>query len=166
VGRKCSVCTHPDRAEIDNLLLAHGVYRAITDRFGPTRQSLKRHLDEHIPKAMAQAAEADRESAAVRRGTTLADEVARLRAEASSIGAAARKQQDLRTALAAVEKQGRLIELQAKLIGELDSRAQVNILMHPDFAKIRVLLVGSVGPCPECRARVAEGLRALEAGDG
>lgn len=135
-GRPCSICAHAKHAEIDSALLAGEALRAIARGSHVKPDALRRHRDAHIPQACAQAAEEARATVEIAYGGTLAAEVARLRTEAAEIGAEARRTQDLRVALLAIERQGRLVELQAKLIGELDSRAPVNILAIPGFVAI------------------------------
>jgi hypothetical protein len=49
VGRPCTVCDHPQRREIEVALVTGGVLREISSRFGPTRQALVRHRDNHVP---------------------------------------------------------------------------------------------------------------------
>ena len=50
------------------------------------------------------------------------------------------------------------IELQAKLIGELDDRPQVNLLVAPQWLELRVQILAALQPYPEARLAVAEAL--------
>jgi hypothetical protein len=66
-------------------------------------------------------------------------------------------------ALKAVERVQRQTELQARLLGELDERPQVNILVSSDGAPIRsALLVDVLRPYPDAALAVAERLLLLE----
>jgi hypothetical protein len=56
------------------------------------------------------------------------------------------------------------IELLAKLIGELDERPQVNILVSPEWVAIGTAVLEPLAPYPEVRAAVAERLLQLEGG--
>jgi hypothetical protein len=56
------------------------------------------------------------------------------------------------------------IELLAKLIGELDERPQVNILVSPEWIAVRAALLEALTPHPEARAAVAGCLLQLEGG--
>jgi hypothetical protein len=57
------------------------------------------------------------------------------------------------------------LELLAKLLGELDERPQVNILVKsPEWIAARAALLEALGPHPEARAAVAGRLLQLEAG--
>jgi hypothetical protein len=54
------------------------------------------------------------------------------------------------------------IELLAKLIGKLDERPQVNILVSPEWVAIGTAVLEPLAPYPEVRAAVAERLLQLE----
>ena len=55
--------------------------------------------------------------------------------------------------------QGQL-ELIAKLLGELDERPQVNVLLSPEWLMLRAGIVAALAPHPEARRAVAEVLSA------
>jgi hypothetical protein len=56
------------------------------------------------------------------------------------------------------------IELLARLIGELDEKPQVNILVSPEWIAVRAAVLEALAPHPEARAAVAGRLLQLEAG--
>jgi hypothetical protein len=78
----------------------------------------------------------------------------------------ARQAGDPGTALKAVDRLLRQIELQAKLLGELDERPTVNILVSGEWVSIRTALLAALGPYPDARTAVAQQLLALEAPNG
>ena len=55
-------------------------------------------------------------------------------------------------------------ELLAKLLGELDERPQVNVLISPEWVNVRAALLAALLPYPEARLAVAGRLRVLEGG--
>ncbi|HUW08770.1 MAG TPA: hypothetical protein VM537_03530, partial [Anaerolineae bacterium] len=55
------------------------------------------------------------------------------------------------------------IELLAKLVGELDDRPQVAVLLAPEWLTIRAAMLDTLRPYPEARAAVAARLSELEA---
>lgn len=57
MGRKCSVCSHPDRAAIDELLVGGGSNRGIARQFSLTADAVERHARAHLPKTLTRAAE-------------------------------------------------------------------------------------------------------------
>lgn len=59
MSRKCSVCQHPDRRAIDaNLAEGGRSNRALSRTFLLSEDSIARHKRNHLPQAIAQAAEA------------------------------------------------------------------------------------------------------------
>ena len=134
MARTCKCCTHPKRAELDRELVAnHRPYRSIAQDFAVSPDSVFRHQRDHLPKLLVQAAEAME----VAQADDLIAELKQLNAKARELAAKAENAGDYRTALMAVRELTRLLELTAKLTGELDERAQHNELhMHlpPDRA--------------------------------
>jgi len=107
MARPCSVCTRPDRAEIDAALVAPGSFRAVSRRFAVGSDALERHHKAHVPAALAKAQEASELTDA----DSLAAEVRKLKADARRLGAKAEKKGDLRTALAAIKVLSDLVSL-------------------------------------------------------
>jgi hypothetical protein len=61
MARKCSVCQHPDIADIDSVLVEGGVsYRGISQKYLLSEDSLQRHRKNHLPKREIQAAVEER----------------------------------------------------------------------------------------------------------
>ena len=73
---------------------------------------------------------------------------------------------DLRTALAAVREARGNLELIGKLLGELDERPAVNLLVSTEWMAARAALLSALGPYPDARAAVAGRLLALEGTHG
>lgn len=55
-------------------------------------------------------------------------------------------------------------QLLAKLLGQLDERPQVNVLMAPEWVQVRSALLTALAPHPEARRAVAAALVSIEAG--
>ncbi len=110
---------------------------------------------------------ADAKAAAdVARGDDLLEQVRALRSKAINLLMAAERAGDLRTALRGVAEARACVELLARLEGELDERAQVNVLVAPEWLAIRAAVVGALRPFPEAGEAVANALTRLEAGHG
>jgi hypothetical protein len=158
--RVCTICTHPDRAEIDRALVSGEALRGIARRFAASEDACFRHRSDHLPahvataKAAADVAQADDLLSQVRDLHRLA---LHLLARASAAG-------DLRTALAGVREARACIETLLEVEGELDRRPQVNVLIAPEWVMVRSALLEALAPYPEARAAVAGRLVALEAG--
>lgn len=57
------------------------------------------------------------------------------------------------------------LELLAKLIGKLDDRPVVNVLITPEWQRLRLVMLETLAPFPEARTAVAAALRGLDAGE-
>ena len=152
--RVCTVCSHLDRPAIDTAMINHRPFHAIARQFGLKKDALLRHYDSHLPETLAKAAEQED----VRRAI---DHVAQLKAiNSATLGILrdARQVGDHDLALRAIDRVQKQIELQAKLIGELDDRPQVNLLVAPQWLELRVQILAALQPYPEARLAVAEAL--------
>jgi hypothetical protein len=73
---------------------------------------------------------------------------------------------DRRTVLMAVRVARGNLELLAKLVGELDERPVVNLILSPEWLAVRAVLLAALGPHPAARVEVAAALAGLENGHG
>ena len=122
--RRCTICTHPRREEIDRALVEGESFRNIAERFGVSLGALHRHR-EHVQDDVQQAIEAK----AVRSGRSVLDRIRELNREARSLLEEARSKGRYAAAVQAIGAATRLLELEAKLLGELDERPHVNVQM-------------------------------------
>ena len=152
--RVCTVCRHPDRAAIDEALVAGAAYRDIAGQFQLSPSSVHRHSSEHIPATLSQAAEA----VEVARADDLLSQVRSLQARALAILAKAEEAGDLRTALGAIREARGNLELLARLLGELDDTPTVNVLVSPQWLGVRAAILGALEPHPAARVAVAAAL--------
>lgn len=108
---------------------------------------MERHKAEHLPVALVTAAEA----AEVRQALDVSQQLKAINGAALSVLRDARAAQDGDLALKAVDRIQRQIALQAKLLGDLDERPVVNVLLSPEWAQLRGQLVAALAPFPEAR---------------
>jgi predicted RNA-binding Zn ribbon-like protein len=124
--RICTICTHPKHSEIDRRLLAgepvRAIVRAISGHVPISKTSLQRH-QQHVSEAISKSQEA----VEIAHGDDLVSELQQLASEARRLQAKAEADGDTRTAIAALRELTRLIELRARVAGELKDR-QVNVL--------------------------------------
>lgn len=156
--RVCTVCTHPDRPAIDQALVNGKGVRETAALFRVSEDAVGRHKETHLPSTLVKAAVA----AEVARADDLLGQLAALRQDARRIGTKAEDIGDLKTALAGVRELVRIVELTAKLIGELDERPQVTLVTAPEWLAVRAALLEALRPYPDARSAVAARLRALE----
>jgi hypothetical protein len=120
--RTCTICRHEQHQAIDEALIANSApERTIAHQYAVSRDALHRHKQEHLPGKLAKAHEA-RE---VAQADSLLDQVCHLADEAREIlGDVKTKQPG--TAVQAVRAIAHVLELQAKILGEI-REAQVNV---------------------------------------
>jgi hypothetical protein len=156
--RRCTVCDHSEREAIDRALAGGEALTAIAAEFRVSQDALGRHKAGHLAAAIQEAARADEEA----RSLDLLGEVKRLYRRAVGILDAAGKEP--RTALGAIREARESLALLGKLLGQLEDRPVINILLSPQWVEVRTLLLAALAPYPEARAAAAQAL--LGAGDG
>ncbi|MCH7584920.1 MAG: hypothetical protein IH941_07150 [Acidobacteria bacterium] len=149
--RSCTVCGHAKRNIIDDALVSGTSLRNVAEQFRLKVTSLHRHKHSHVPATLAKAHEA-REVAAA---DSLLDRLEQLTGEARRVKTKAERAGDLRTALAAIRELVRMVELLAKLRGELDESPRVALVLVPEWRQV----LHALQPFPGARLAVA---RALE----
>lgn len=171
MGRTCTVCTHDKRQEIDKALVTGATHREVSERFRLSPSAVYRHKTGHLPARLKRAFEAQETRKAVELVQHRAEERAKDVGQAIDVvrqlqainSACLEVLQKARTdgkhalSLQAVDRIHRQIELQAKLLGELqDSGPQVNVLIAPEWHEVRVVVFRALERFPEARAAVAE----------
>jgi hypothetical protein len=136
--------------------------------------SLLRHRNNHLAEQVQDATEARRvEQAATTAPKAVTDpssEPLDVLAQLRAVNAAtlrvlqdARVSGDGRLVLLAVDRVQKQIELSARLLGDLDDRPQINLLVAPEWLLVRSTLLDVLAPYPDARTAVASALVALEA---
>ena len=123
--RVCTICHHENRDAINHALIAGEPLRKISERNGKSVSvtALFRHKKDHIPATLAVARQAAEESQA----NTLYSRLRLVHQQTATIlqeALASRSPNLALTAIARLEKQ---IELEAKLLGELDESVKVAV---------------------------------------
>ncbi len=161
--RRCTVCDHPDREEIDRQLVCGTPYRIIADRFSLSFGAVARHKDNHIPATLAQAHDADE----VAQGDDLLAQVKGLQAEAQDILTEARAAGDLKTALQGIGKARDCLELLFKVEGRLQDQQAVTVSVNmdiyhsPQWRQVGAMLAVVLQDHPDLRGEVAARLKAM-----
>lgn len=121
--RRCSVCIHPDRQQIDQAIVSGNSYRTVAQQFAISRDAVVRHR-RHLSVAVINPLS----SGQISPPETLLAQLEELRSEAQRLKQKAEREGDYRAALAAVRELCRIVELVAKLCGQIDSRTETKIL--------------------------------------
>ena len=156
--RVCSICIHPQREAIDRALVSGSAKRDVSALFRVSEDAITRHAAAHLPKALARAQE-EHEAA---RADDLLSEARRLKEITMGLLGRAVQANDLRTALVAVREARGNLELIGKLLGELDERPQMNVMVPAEWVAVRTTLLAALGPYPDARAAVAQQLVSLD----
>lgn len=135
MNTRCTVCHDPQRAAIEQAHLDGTPYRELAQRFGRSRTTIQQHIKAHLPNAAQKALRAadGREIAA---GDRLLADINDLRHKAEALRLKAEKKGDLRTAMQGIRELGRLIELMARMLGEIRDReiSITNVQIDPATA--------------------------------
>ncbi len=156
--RTCTICTHPERAAIDAALIAGEPYRNIAERHGVSVGALFRYKSDRLPAALVHAKEAEQ----VVHADDLLAQVRDLQRRTLGILNSAEETGDRRTALAAIREARGCIELFGRLAGELSDGATVNVILSPEWTRLRAVIIGALAPYPDARLAVAARLAEAE----
>jgi DNA-binding transcriptional ArsR family regulator len=160
--RTCTVCSHPERREIDRTLVSRSAsYRDIAGQYSVSKTAVSRHTKEHLPDLLAKAYAAEE----VTRADELLMDVRRLQARTLRALLWAEGAADWTTMLRAVREARENVRLLGELRGKLDTRPVVNVLVSPEWLELRALIVGALEPHPDAREAVVHAIASRE-GDG
>jgi len=157
--RPCTVCTHEQREAIDKALVSGEAVTSVQSRYVSVhKMALYRHKDEHLPARLAKAHDAAEVAAA----DSLLEQVQFLRGRAMTILDRAEADGLLMPALAAIREARGCLELLGKLLGQIDERPQVNLVLAPQWPRLVQGLREVLAPHPAILAQVAAHLLTLE----
>lgn len=155
--RVCTICFHPEREAIDAAIISGTAYRNIAQQFSVGYSSVSRHADGHIADAIQQSQEAKEEA----HGLDVVKQLKDINKISLDILKESRDLKENDMALKAIDRIGKQLELQAKLLGAIDT-PQVNVYLSPEWLDIRKTLIGALSPFPDARVAVAAALAGLE----
>lgn len=178
-GAQCTICSHPQRLEIDKALISGVTYREIAQRYNVSKHAVYRHRKNgHISKQIANAARKketkqtkdlkatieEKEHREMVAGETLLQQVDTLKTRALAILDNAERE-GTREACLALSEVRRTLEFLAKITGELqDGRTAVNVTVNlldsPEFKQVLVILDEELPT--EYRERIARRLYAID----
>lgn len=166
MGRTCTVCVHKDLDEINRLLLCSDSYRDIARQFGLSKDALARHKESHIPELLAKSKEIQNTINA----DTLTDQMEEIREKIKSLLQQAIDADNLRDAHNFVGDTLRQIELEAKLLGQIQEQSisvnlqqqTISIYQSPEWSTVGDILARILAPHPDLRKEVAAEFIALE----
>ena len=93
---------------------------------------------------------------------TILDQLKQLQQRAMKLLDKAEAAGDLRAALQGVREAKGCLELLAKLQGDLAQEGTVNILVSPSWISLRTIILRTLEPYPEAKARITEALSEVD----
>ena len=130
--RTCTICTHEQRPEIDAALFNGEALRDIAGRVPVSKSALARHAAEHIPAHLVKAKDAE----TVAQADTLLDKLKEINRETREVLADAKLEGDGELRLKALTRLEKQLELEGKLLGELQSGPVVNVTLTPEWLSL------------------------------
>lgn len=173
----CTICAHRQRKAIDRAILAGASLREVAGQFGVSKNAVDRHKAAHVgpvagPVAAARAAEVAAAETEVR--AAMVDTGRGTLEQVRALGAVARRclarvtgkldgddpeypdaDFDARGAASLIGQVRGALELQAKLLGELQSGTQVAVIVQAERAEFVRVVIGALADEPAALAKVA-----------
>ena len=154
MSRKCQICIRDDCSVINAALLSGESNRSIAKRFDIDHNSVQRHR-KHIPEALTRAKEAE----VVCTADALLTDLQQTKETALWFLNEAKEAKDLRAAAPLISSACKVIELLAEVRGQIDRKAEINIILNPEFVQFKQNILSVVNSCPECKRRLLEALK-------
>jgi hypothetical protein len=165
VGLRCTICKHPARPQIDLAIATGLAKRTIAQRFSVSPDAVWRHGQAHLtPEVRAALAtkllqrEGDTRRILLEEGAGVTEALKAIRGPLFGLFLAAVDNGDNKVAAALSARLHESLALAARLTGELVPHAGVsitNILLSPDFQRLRAELIRVLARYPETQAEVA-----------
>lgn len=143
----CKCCSHEDLDMIDAALLRGIGKRRIASQFGMSDKSVGRHEKNHLILQLAKAQEAGE----MTDGDMLLEKIACLECDAQNIKKEYLDEKDKKGALTAIREIARLIELLAKIRGQIKETQPINIFMNPEWVNVQTLILETLDTYPEAK---------------
>lgn len=160
-GRPCLVCNHKQRLAIDKAILEGETLPHLAQRFTVSGRSLFNHKQKHIPASLLKAKQIKEEAMA----DTLLGRIQALESKAMELLSKAERTGKIKVALQGVREARACLELLAKLTGELQEGATVNVLVaSPEWIDMRTVILTTLEDYPEAKAKLTEALEVNYAG--
>ncbi len=156
MARVCTVCRHDRRHDVEVALVRREPYRDIARRFSVSKDALSRHTKEHLPDRLLKAQEHED----VREALDVVAQLKVINDASLAILKEARDEGEPGTALRAIDRIHKQIELQATLLHQLDEGSRVNndVVIAPHA---QVAIVQALEGYPAARQTVADTLGKL-----
>ena len=139
--RQCTICTHPEREQIERALVSGRSLRNVAEQFGCSATALHRHKRDHLPGSLAQARQAQDVARADSVLEEIRAEIRRIQRLYKKAEAILDRAQNQPIALKSIRELSRLhkemretLELLARISGEFEQQpsARTAVLIVPE----------------------------------
>lgn len=158
--RRCTVCIHPQRDEIERAIARGESYRSIAHQYSVSHTAIIRHARAHLPQPVQAAVQAEM----VEHGASILSQVRELNQKARQLLEEAAAKGRYTGAAAFLKEARELLTLEARLLGELDTRDRVEVHTHLDVRALAVRIARELEDEPELAERVGRVLMELTDG--
>jgi transposase len=128
MGRPCTVCTHPQRLAIDQALVNGRSTYDLAALYDLSPDALSRHFAAHVPADLKKARQDEDKEHAL----DIVKQLKAINIATLTVLNDARLAGNPDLVLRAADRVQRQLELQAKLLGELDERPRLNVILTPE----------------------------------
>lgn len=158
MANKCQVCVHPEVKAIDEAIVNGVSMRELVQRYGLSKDSLYRHKNKHLPKAIVKAQEVKEVAVA----DSLLGQVKDLQAKTLGILSRHEGKND-RIALSAIREARSNLDLLGRILGEIDDSPKVAVLVaNPEWVHLRTLIIEALEPYPEAKRAVVYAIQSAK----
>ena len=154
ISTKCSICQHVAVDDINQKLVSGVSPTAIAKEYDVGKMALHRHKNTHLPKVLLQAQSLKTSDAA----DNLLSRVESLFSRSEDLITKAEVEGKYAPAVSAVKECRSCLELIAKLLGELKTGTEINLIFNPQFVQARLTITEALRPYPEAREAVIKAL--------
>lgn len=152
--RTCTICTHAERADIDQALIAGEAFRDIARRCRVSKDAIARHKA-HLPAHVAKAAEAQ----TVAQADDLLASVQRLRERLETALTKAEAARDVAALAREARETARLLlEVEGRLRQGAHVQVAVALVQSPEWVSLRSRMLRALEPFPDARQAVIASL--------
>lgn len=148
----CAVCTHKNVKKINEQLTAGESCRRVASQYGLHYQAVTRHKKNHLPEVLLEGHRVE----IVTHADVLLSDLESTKLKALWFLNKAQETEDLKVAGGLISSACKVIELLAELRGQLDRKAEINIILNPEFVQFKQNILSVVNSCPECKKRLLE----------
>jgi len=161
VTRTCTICSHEERAGIDDAIVARTAsFRDIARRYGVSKDAVSRHTKEHLPELLAMARDAERYA----RADVLLDRIEALQSRTEAALARAEEGDNLTAIFAGIREMRRGLELIGEVTKQLDRSPTVNLSLNAEWIELRTAIVQALALHPGARSAVLGAIQGIENG--